>query len=79
MREIKFWNAIIIALLVGCFGIQHFYVKQTFWGIMGVLFFWTCIPSIVALIQIVHWVWIGQDEFNNRFNGKMKDKQIITD
>lgn len=63
-----FWIAIIIALIGGCFGIQHFYVGQTVAGIFGILFCWTGIPTIVAYIQALVWLFDGKDEFNKKFN-----------
>lgn len=63
-----FWIAIIIALLVGWIGIQHFYVRQTVWGVLGILFCWTGIPYIVAFIQILIWLFNGKEEFNKKFN-----------
>lgn len=63
-----FWIAVILALIVGGIGIHHFYVGQHVWGIFGILFFWTGIPTIIALIQVVIWLFNGRDEFNKNFN-----------
>ena len=72
MREIKFINAILVAIIGGWFGMQHFYVKQTVLGVLGVVFFWTGIPAIVAMVQSLVWLFNGKEEFEKRFN-----KQIV--
>lgn len=68
MREIKFINAILVAIIGGWFGIQHFYVRQTVLGVLGVLFFWTGIPAFVAMIQSLVWLFDGKEEFEKKFN-----------
>ena len=68
MREIKFINAILIAIIGGWLGMQHFYVKQTVWGVLGVLFFWTGIPAVVAMVQALVWLFNGKEEFEKQFN-----------
>lgn len=68
MNGIKFWNAVFIAIIGGWLGIQHFYVKQTVLGVLGILFFWTGIPALVALIQCLVWLFNGKEEFEKKFN-----------
>jgi len=65
---INYWKAILIALIGGGFGIQEFYLKNTFRGILGVLFWWTGIPAIIALIQCLIWLFKGEDYFNQKYN-----------
>lgn len=72
-RELHYWNAIIIALFFGWFGLQEFYVKRYIAGIFAVLFYWTCIPAIVAFIEAIYWLFIGED----KFIGKHKETQDI--
>jgi TM2 domain-containing membrane protein YozV len=33
-----------------------------------VLFWWTCIPAVVAFIEALVWLFKGEDEFNKKFN-----------
>lgn len=44
-------SAGILALLLGGFGVHKFYLGQIGMGILYLLFFWTCIPVIVGLIE----------------------------
>lgn len=41
----------ILAILLGCFGVHHFYLGNTGAGILSIVFFWTGIPALVGLIQ----------------------------
>ena len=72
MRETKFYNAVLIAILGGWCGIQHFYVNQTVFGVLGILFFWTGIPAVVALVQALVWLFEGKEEFEKKYN-----KQVL--
>ena len=41
----------IIAILIGGLGIHRFYAGRWLSGIMYLLFCWTCIPSLLGLIE----------------------------
>jgi len=43
--------AILLALFLGGFGAHHFYLGNKGAGLLYLLFFWTLIPSFVALIE----------------------------
>ena len=64
----KYWNFIILALIGGFIGLQEFYVGRVFLGILAILFSWTCIPLIVACIEAIYWLFMGESEFNQKFN-----------
>lgn len=68
MRKKYFWNFIVLALLGGVIGLQEFYTRKTILGILAVIFSWTCIPALVALIEIIVWLFRGEEEFDNKFN-----------
>jgi len=70
MKTIKYWNAIILAIIGGAIGLQEFYVGRTVLGIFAVLFCWTCIPAIVALVEAIIWLFEGEESFDNKFNKK---------
>ena len=74
MRKINYWNAIVIAIILGTIGLQHFYVKQTVLGVLGVLFCWTGIPAIVALVQAAVWLFKGENWFNAKYCSKTKTR-----
>lgn len=66
----KFWNFVAIAVLGGVFGLQEFYMDHIGLGVVAVLFWWTCIPAVIAYIEAIVWLFKGEDEFNRRYNGQ---------
>jgi len=42
---------VLFALLLGCFGIHKFYMGETGWGILYIVFSWTGIPALLGLIE----------------------------
>lgn len=63
----KFWNFIAIAVLGGVFGLQEFYMNRIGLGIAAVLFWWTCIPAVIAFIEALVWLFKGEEEFNRLY------------
>lgn len=72
----NYWIAIVLALLFGFFGLQEFYVKRLGCGILAILFCWTFIPSLVALCEIIIWLFKGEDYFNKKFNNIENNKPL---
>lgn len=67
-KKINYWCAIILAFVGGWIGLQHFYANQTVFGILAVLFWWTCIPALVAYIQMLYWLFDGKENFDKKMN-----------
>src|SRR5271163_770145 len=42
---------VLLALFLGSFGLHHFYLKQNGLGILYLVFFWTGIPGLIALVE----------------------------
>ncbi len=42
---------LLLALLLGCFGAHHFYLRRNGLGILYLLFFWTGITAILGVIE----------------------------
>ncbi len=59
--------AALLAFFLGGFGIHKFYLGQTGWGIVYLVFCWTFIPSIVALVEFVFLLIMSDDEFNQKY------------
>jgi TM2 domain-containing membrane protein YozV len=43
--------AILLAIFLGGFGAHHFYLGRTGLGVLYLVFFWSLIPALVALIE----------------------------
>ena len=58
----------LLALFLGGVGIHKFYLGQTGWGIAYLLFCWTLVPGVVALIEaLIYFSMSGQD-FDYKYN-----------
>lgn len=42
---------VLLAFLLGWIGVHKFYSNQIFLGVLHIIFFWTGIPYIVAIIS----------------------------
>jgi len=62
-------SAILWCFFLGAFGAHKFYLGQSGWGIVYLLFFWTGIPSLAAFVEFIMLLVMSEDEFNRRFNG----------
>jgi len=65
--RINFWCFIVLCFVGGFIGLQEFYRKKVGLGILAVLFFWTGIPSIVAFIEGLVWLFKGEGEFLRKY------------
>lgn len=60
--------AILLAIFIGGFGIQWFYVGETKYGIISLIFFWTGIPALIGLIVGIYWIFLPDSEFRSRYS-----------
>jgi TM2 domain-containing membrane protein YozV len=61
-------NAIFWALFGGGLGAHKFYLGQNGMGILYLLFCWTAIPLLLALIEVIFLAFLNSDEFDKRYN-----------
>jgi len=54
----------LLALLLGGLGIHHFYLGHPVAGFLNLLFCWTFIPAILALITAIQYFSMTDDAFN---------------
>jgi len=60
--------AALLALFLGGIGVHKFYLGQNGQGILYLLFFWTWIPAILALIEAISYLSYTEEAFDKRFN-----------
>ncbi len=58
----------VFALVLGVLGIHKFYMGRVGMGILYLLFCWTGIPSLVALIEGILYLTESDEKFNSRLN-----------
>lgn len=63
------WTFIVLAFFLGGLGIHRFYLKQYLLGIIYLLFCWTLIPAIIALIEAIIFMFKDENTFNEKYNG----------
>ncbi len=61
-------TAALLAFFLGGFGAHKFYLGETTQGILYLLFFWTCIPAFIALIEFCVLLGISEEAFNKKYN-----------
>lgn len=59
-------TAALLALLLGGFGAQRFYLGQTGLGILSLIFCWTYIPTLIGLIEGIVLLCMDENEFHRR-------------
>lgn len=58
----------LLAIFLGGLGFHRFYLGQTGLGILYLVFCWTFIPAIVALIDGIIFLTQSEDAFNQKYN-----------
>lgn len=58
----------LLAIFVGYFGAHKFYLGQSGIGVVYLLFCWTGIPGIIALIEGIIFLTMSDDDFNAKYN-----------
>lgn len=61
--------AALFAFFLGGFGAHKFYLGQTGKGVLYLLFFWTFIPALIALIESILFLTMKDEVFNVRYGG----------
>jgi TM2 domain-containing membrane protein YozV len=59
-------TAAVLALLLGGLGIHKFYTGAWGWGILYILFFWTCLPLFFSFIEGVRYFFMSDVEFKRQ-------------
>ena len=59
--------AVLLALLLGGIGAHKFYLGRVGWGILYLLFVWTFIPAVVALIEAIIYATMSEEAFAAKY------------
>lgn len=61
-------TAAVLAFFLGSFGVHRFYLGQAGLGILYLVFCWTFIPTIIALIDFFGFLLMSEEAFNQKYN-----------
>lgn len=61
-------TAVLFALFFGWIGFHKFYLNKPGQGLLYLLFFWTGVPAIIALIEAIRYLSYSDDAFEEEFN-----------
>ena len=59
--------AILLALFLGGFGAHKFYLGQVGMGLLYLVFCWTGIPAIVALVEAILYLLASDEDFQKKY------------
>jgi TM2 domain-containing membrane protein YozV len=65
--------AIVLALLLGGFGIHRFYVGPISWGVAYLIFFWTGVPGFLAWMEAIYWLTRSDVEWAQKYGGPVQE------
>lgn len=60
--------AAVLAIILGDFGVQFFYLGKIWTGVLCILFCWTSIPGLIGFIQGIVWLVKPRDYFDSKYN-----------
>ena len=61
-------SAALWALFLGGLGGHKFYLGQSGQGVLYLLFFWTFIPALVAVLEIIVYLTMSDHDFDQKYN-----------
>ena len=59
--------AIVLALLLGGFGVHKFYLGRVGQGILYLIFCWTFIPTVIAFVEAIIYVTMSDEAFCKKY------------
>ncbi|MFD1512532.1 TM2 domain-containing protein [Halomarina rubra] len=60
-------TAAIFALILGGLGAHKFYLGETGWGVLYLVFCWTFIPMLLGLVEGIIYLTKSDEEFQRKY------------
>ena len=64
--------AVLLALLLGNFGVHRFYLGQIAWGVGYLIFFWTGVPGFIAWLEAIYFLTRSNEDWAATYGGPGK-------
>ena len=61
-------TAVLLAMLLGGFGLHKFYLGSIVWGVIYLVFCWTFIPAGVAFLEGIYYLTLSDEEFSRKYD-----------
>jgi TM2 domain-containing membrane protein YozV len=68
--------ATVLAAFVGGFGIHRFYLRSPISGIFYILFCWTGIPGLIAVIETFVYAFMSQQSWARKYNNGLISEPV---
>ena len=68
--------AVLLAALLGDFGLHHFYLGRPTLGVLYLLFCWTGIPGLLAALEARRYGFMSREQWAERHNGGVPGKPV---
>lgn len=68
--------AALLAFFLGGYGIHRFYLRKSTSGLLYILFCWSLIPGVIAIVEGICLLVMPQEKFNAKYN--VHSKAIFT-
>lgn len=59
-RSISKTALCLLAFFLGGFGVHKFYTGNWAWGILYLIFFWTFVPALLALVEFIRYITLDE-------------------
>lgn len=69
-------RAVLLAALLGDFGLHRFYLGEPYAGWLYLLFFWTGIPGVFASLEACRYGYMSAEAWAERYNGGTPGKPV---
>ena len=60
--------AILLCVFLGGLGAHKFYLGQSLKGLLFLALFWTCIPLLVSIFNLIGLLMLSEERFNKIYN-----------
>ena len=61
-------TAALLAFFLGGIGVHKFYLGESGQGVLYLLFCWTFIPAFIAFIEMIIYLTMSNEAFDNKYN-----------